>query len=309
MKKLLITVLLLITSSTYSFENSWRECWLNGLKYFEEKQYVEAREMFQTAITAMAEEEFQQNPYVLIDLAHVNYMLGNVDDTLRDAFRLVSIQGLSDLERLISGNYLVSALWVKGYTEEAVEAYLKYIERSPIIPKYHFEKNKIIIRNVLDCDWYKDWTKQLMLLKYCENEHDIHEYGNIWVIDITKQNDFLDIDEDRTPKNLDFTKSASRPVLQKKTLQQIEGCCNTCDLLAVGANVICGCLALPEVLAGPWTSVVCTLACMAFVEQSKQDCKACCRKDPQECGHFFKEWKDLFKRDYPNCPKPDCRDQ
>jgi hypothetical protein len=178
----------------------------------------------------------------------------------------------------------------------AVEEYTKYVSGCPLFPKYHRYEKQIVIRNVPDSTCYKNWTKEKILSKYCSIEDDIKDYGDTWIVNITKnpdcstcENIFGDL------INLNYG---------QRDQQQIEGCCNTCRRLATAASVICGCMPMPAVLGGPVTQSACRFACLMFVETLKEDCENCCQMSNGTCWNSFKTWKNQFKKKRPDCPKP-----
>lgn len=283
MKQFLTILFLLVTSLTYSIENSWHTYWLNGLKCLENEQYIEAKEMFSIAVINMSEIERQHNPDVLMHVASTNYVLEHFDDTLKQTEELISSEYFSDQERLICGSLIVSALWKKGMEDEAIEAYFNYIASSPIVPKCQFEENKIMIKNVPQCKHYKKSVKSFFIQKFCNQEEDFQEYGNVWVINLTKKCEC----GNNKAKITQINKGTRR------TPEVIRGCCNTCSTLAVGAFVACG--RLPGVL--------CQTACTLFIEMMRQACEGCCYNGgiEEKCWENFSFWKDDFRRQKPQC--------
>ena len=290
MKQFFLALFLSITSLTYSVENSWTEYWANGLKHLDNKQYIDAKEMFTTAIAQMSEDELQQNPDLLIQIASANYALGLFDDTLQQAEVLISSHYLSDTERFICGNLIVSALWKKGMEETAVEAYFKHIVSNPIVPKCLFEESKILIKNVPQCKAYKKIARSFLTQKFCEKDTDFQEYGNVWIINLTKKCDCIKSN----------SKSARHPERvtngSKRTPEVVRACCNTCSTLAVGGFVACG--RIPH--------IGCQAACSLFVEMLRQTCEGCCYNGgiEEKCWEKFSIWKDDFNRQAPECTIP-----
>lgn len=148
-----------------------------------------------------------------------------------------------------------------------------------------------MIRNIPDCECYKNYAKQLMISNYCENENDIHEYGNVWIVNITKKCNCM--------KNQQYPSG----VFQRSPAE-IQGCCNTCDRLATAANFICGCLPVPPQLGGPVTKAACRLACVMLVETLREDCESCCYEEDGKCWSCFETWKSQFKKKNPDCAHP-----
>lgn len=291
--KLLFTLLLLSTSFlTHAMENDWQDIWLTGLEFLENKQYIEAKEIFTLAVSKMSEEEIQETPDVLINLAHTNYILGNFDDTLRQAKELVTSRCLSDQQRLICGNLIVSSLWQKGEEEKAVQAYFEYMASSPIVPKCYFREDRIIINNVPSCKIYKNSAKSFFIKEFCKNDEDFREYGDVWAINVTKK---CDCYEKKTTSYQPYKRVDNK----KRTPEAIRACCNTCSTLAVGGVAICG----------RFPNYACKIACTFFIETLRQIGEGCCYNGGYEekCWENFSFWKDSFHDKNPKCPHPnDC---
>lgn len=155
------------------------------------------------------------------------------------------------------------------------------------MPKWQLTNNKIIIRNVPDSECYKKMTKNFMLENFCEEGNDIHEYGNIWTIDITKKN---------------INAGYADDIRETRGPEQERACCNTCSTFAVSANIICACMS-----TNPHPFYVgCKIACVMFVEQIKQACEWCCYHGGYEekCWKNFQTWKLDYSKEQPDCPKP-----
>lgn len=281
---------LLVASFSYSLENSWNEYWLSGIKYFENEQYSEAKEMFSIVINNMSEEECQQNPDVLIHMASINFRLGNFEDALQQAQELASFYRLSGQERLECGNLIVSVFWEKGMEENAIEAYFNYIASSPIAPKCLFEENKIIIKNVPQCKICEKSAISFLIKNFCEKEDDFQKYANIWVIRVTKKCECVNkkIQMNQHSKLLNDR--------TKRTPEVVRACCNTCNTLAVGAGVACG--RIPH--------FGCRTFYVLFVETCRQVCESCCYNGgiEEKCWENFSFWKDDFHRQKPGCSIP-----
>lgn len=288
----------------------WQNYWHEGVKFYSTQQYVEAASQFEIAANMMSIEEQNLFPFVIASKIENNFILQNYPLVLKDAESILDSKNLTDYERLLCALRKISAFLKLGNEEAAIQEYKKYVVGCPLFPIYQHVNNKIIIRNMLDCDCYKTLVKQLMLSRFCNNEKDIHEYGNFWIIDITKtcftsdENERLINNSLLTPKFARLREVNGYTRMQGRTLEQIEACCNTCDMIAAAATVACGCLVFPEVFAGPWTATACTIACVAFVETMKQDCRTCCKREPNTCWDCFETWKDKFKTNYPNCAQP-----
>lgn len=243
----------------------------------------------------MSEKEQVEYPYVLVDRAESEFFLNDYIKVMEDTDKALSSQHLTDYERLECGLKRIAVHMQLDQEDEAVEEYKKYIIGCPLFPKYDYFQEKIIIRNLPDCNLYKNFTKERMIAQYCKGEEDIHEYGNTWIINRTKlYNDDLN---DRQNKELEV-----------RTSQQIEACVNSCNTLAVAADFCCYILPAPPILGGPITTTACRFACVALVERLRQDCENCCYNTDKSCANkTFESWKQRFIDENPRCGKPPFR--
>lgn len=287
--------------TSLSASEDWQYYWHEGVELHAAQQYDEASTQFEIALNMMSTEEKDLFPFVMVSKIENDFILQNYLLVLEETQGILDSKELTDYERLICGIKRMSAFMKLENENAAVEEYKKYVVACPLLPTYHHSENKIIIRNMIDCNRFKTFIKQSMLTHFCKSEKDIHEHGNLWIVNITKtfeDNSFL------TPRSARLKIIDGRDG-RIRTLEQIEACCNTCDLLGAAAQAICGCLAVPEALAGP-LAVVCTAGCIAFIECLKIDCKTLCKRQPGQYPNTFETWKDQFNTKYPSCPYPSC---
>lgn len=287
MKLTLSLILLSITFFIHSAQNEWQDDWLTGLEYLDNNEFIQAKTMFEHALSSMSEEEIQESPDVLINLANTDFLMGNVDETLRQAEKLITFP-LSDVQRLICGNLIVSALWNKGLEEKAVEKYFEYIASSPMASQCYFREDKIIINKVPSFGCYRDLAKASFIDKFCENNEDFQEYGDLWAIKRTKKCSCSD--------KQSIPSQPFKRVDSKRTAQAIRGCCNTCSTLSVGGNLVCA--RVPH--------YICKTACVFFIEALRQTCEGCCYNGgyDEKCWENFSFWKDDFYNKNRSCSHP-----
>ena len=295
MKNYLQVLALFLFSYCYA-DNNWQDHWHKGCDYFSNSQYQNASLEFDQAILILSEEEQNQYPYVLVYRAESDYFLKNYERILLDTEKALKSNNLTENERLTCGMRRIAVFMQLGDENASVEEYKRYIIGCPLFPKYDYSKEKIIIRNIPDCAFYKESTKQLMISQFCENENDISEYGNMWIINITKN-----CECSKDIQNME----SSLPVLEvaQRGPAEAQACCNTVNKLAVAANVICGCVSTPF---GPVTSTTCKVACALFVEGVRQASEWCCNNGgvEEKCWKKFETWKVNFKEKNPKCPRP-----
>lgn len=271
-------------------EDAWQDRWVSGLQFLEKEQHIEARAMFSMAVDMMSQEEIEKNPGVLMNLAQANYELKTYDESIKDCEKLLTLKSISDQDRLIFGNMIVSALWKIGKENEATDAYMKYIATNTLLPRYNFQKDRIIVSNLPESEAVKKNIKNFYIRKFCNTDRNFHDYGNTWVIDVQK--------------NCGYNCKQEYPnhcAATHRSAETIRACCNTCSTLAVGASAICS--SLPSCTV---PTTVCKFACIMFVEGARQACEWCCYNGGlgEKCWENFKTWKDDFHSENPECPHP-----
>lgn len=157
------------------------------MDHFHKAQFQEASQEFDQAVALMSEEELDLYPYVLTYRSDADYQLGNYSRVIRDTEIALKSKHLTDYERLACGSRRSGAFTLQGNEEAGIEEYNKYIIGCPLFTKKEYSKDKITIRNIPDSECYKDAERSYLREKYCEKDEDIHDYGNMWIVDITKQ--------------------------------------------------------------------------------------------------------------------------
>lgn len=291
--------ILAIFLSAQTFASTWQDHWHQGHEFFSSEQFDEASIEFDQAINLMTEEDQDKFPYVLVDRAENDFYLTNYTKVIQDTDRALKSPKLTDQERLNCGMRRISVFMILGDEEAAVEEYKKYIIGCPLFPKYDFSDEKIVIRNVPDCKYYKDSTKDLMLSLFCENEKDICEYDSLWIINVTKKCNSCQRKDMTNTQSNELPKQNIK--ISQRTESQIEACCNTVNRLAVSANMICGCLK-----TGGAVGLACKMTCAVFVEAIRETAEWCCYNSGTEenCWEKFKTWKVKFKKKNEDCPNP-----
>lgn len=296
MKRSLCLFIMFLHSICFA-NGSWQQFWEKGHSYLSNSQYQEAALEFDQAITLMSEEEMEKFPYVLVDSSENDYFQQNYARVIENTEKALISKNLTDDERLTCGMRRLAAFLQLGEEDSAVETYKKYIIGCPLFPKYDYFKEKIVIRNIPNCDYYKSCTKDRILSRFCQHEEDIHDYGNTWIINVTKDCNSYPDHQNTTESNLLLEQNLRTP-------EQIQACCNTCNKLATAANFICSCLPIPPQLGGPITAATCRFACIILVEDLRQDCENCCHNTEGKCWNTFESWKSQFKKENPRCGRP-----
>lgn len=284
-----IYLLLLIQLPTCfpAYAETWKTHWQEGLHYYSLEKNQDAAMEFDQAINLIAEEDRASFPFVFVDCAENDYILQNYEKVMLNTEIALKSQNLTDHERLTCGLRRIATFVRLNDEDSAIQEYKKYIIGCPLLPKYDYSDDKIIIRNMLSCDYYKTATRNRLISKYCINPENIHEYNDKWIIDVTKK-----------------CSCGCSIIKAKKSPQEIEACCNTCNKLAIASNFICCCLSMPPQLGGPITANACKLLCIALVEDIRQECERCCKFSDGKCWGNFETWKEQYKKENPGCGCP-----
>lgn len=184
-------LIMIFLSSLCSADENWQQHWENGRKFLSNQNCEEAAFEFDSAVAIMSENELEQFPYVLMDRIECEYSLKNYPKVLEDTDKALSSQHLTDHERLECGMKRIAVFMQLDQEDFAVEEYKKHIIGCSLFPKYNKFEDKIVIRNLPDCECYQNSAKQLMVSKYCQDENDIQMYGNMWIVNITKRNNSM----------------------------------------------------------------------------------------------------------------------
>lgn len=161
MKRFMLLVMTFLSSICIANEN-WRQYWENGKEYLSDLNCEDAALEFDHAINLMSEEEQAEYPYVLVDRAESAYFLKNYIKVIDDTNKALLSKNLTDQERLECGMKRIAVFMQLGQEDAAVEEYKKHIIGCPLFPKYKKFEDKIVIRNIPDCECYKNCAKELM---------------------------------------------------------------------------------------------------------------------------------------------------
>lgn len=186
MQKILIAFCCLFFSCC-SAANDWRNFWHKGIDLTIEGQFQGASLEFDRAINLMSEEELNLYPYVLISRADANSQLGDYSKVIQDTGIALKSKNLTEYERMICAMKRNAAFFFLGDDANSADTCEKYLQDSPLLSKRDFFKDKVIIRNIPDCQFYKEIERKRLIEKYCENDKDISDYGSMWIVNITKQ--------------------------------------------------------------------------------------------------------------------------
>lgn len=293
MQKTIILIFCFFFSSCLA-ESDWRNLWHKGVDYLYQCEHQEASHEFDQAVALMSEEDLALHPYVLVARTQSSYVLNDYAMVLKDTELALESKHLTNYERLVCGIRRIAVFMKLGDEATAVEEYKKYIIDCPLFAKWEYFEDKIIIRNVPDCKCYQSYIKERIMADYCEKEEDICKYGNMWIVNISKE------------KQLEI--STLRAQRRKRSPEEIRACCKTCGRCAAAADSICQCLAAGAgMVGGNWTMAACTVVCINMVEDIRQQCENNCYGDFEKPWEDFETWKVQYEKTYRLCPQPPLR--
>lgn len=154
MKKIIIIFTFLTLISSLSFAENWQEKWTEAASYLETAEFTEGKNLLDEAIILMEEEMDENHPYIYIDRARVNIILGNDEPAYLDLEKALASQYLSGEEKvraLTTKIFLNKRLSLDATVLEDFKAFKQLIE----IPKIEIKEKYIIVRNTPKNEFYK----------------------------------------------------------------------------------------------------------------------------------------------------------
>lgn len=266
MKKLMFC-LLMITTNILSA--SWQENWSNAVECCSNQDYVNAEHNFNEAIAQLESAGDDSHPHVYVDRGRLFSLLGRNEEALEDlnigrASPLLT--GDDKLRAVVSR--LVTYYRLNMFEESKPE--LQEFKSIYSCPKLEVYKDKVIIRNVPDCECAHGVIKAFVASSFCESEADVKIMNGICIAK-------------RKACNCGCDKTKNDPLAANMRIQSpkayVNDCRWYCDKMQVGSNLFC---------AGAFKFFRCQAICIATVEVIKDGCYWCC-----DTGNFYK-----------NCVKP-----
>lgn len=270
MKKLLCRMSLGVLFSIQALSADWEDHWIKAVQFCKEKIYSSAEHEFTLAIQDL---EFTKNidhPHVYVDRARLYSLLERYQEALFDADKGLASEFLQANDILRARIVRYEAYARLGMGEDTANE-LEKIKKIYAFPKVEIFENKVIIRNVPDCECSKEIIKSAMTAYFCNHEDEVEFLpGGICVTMRTKKFEEHDQNSLQNPNaNIDMQANNNNN----------GGCYWGCDKCATACTLMC-----PK-----WFKFFrCQAICVAVVEALKDGCYWCCG------GHGF----------YENCIKP-----
>lgn len=266
----------------FCYAEEWQEYWTKAVECCEEKKFEEAGCFFDLAIQYMEAEKVTDHPHVYIDRARLNLLLNQNEKSIQDLDKALSNEKIDCQEKLRA---LVSRFIVRsrlGMNQGAIEDLNAFGELKVDKPVIEKTEQKIIIRNIPDCDCYKKiMTCYFIHSGMCRSKKDIKILkSGIWLVDRAANcgcNDQKEIDSENSICD------ACGAVLGAKTgdNDSVGNCKVWCDRATVAGGTYCG-----RVFKSGWCQSFCAVA----VYELQKGCYWCC-----ENGDFYKRCVKPFE--------------
>ena len=154
MKKIIIIFTFLTLISSLSFAENWQEKWTEAASYLETAEFMTGKTLLDEAIVLMEEEMDENHPYIYIDRARLNIILGSENKAFLDLEKALASQFLSGKEKirgLTTKIFLNKRLGLDTAVLEDFKAFKQLME----IPKIEIKEKYIIVRNTPKNEYYK----------------------------------------------------------------------------------------------------------------------------------------------------------
>lgn len=247
-----LAIFLLISVSCYA--DNWEDHWIKAVEYCEEKNYEAAEIEFNSTISILETTQDKSHPHVYVDRARLYSLLERPVDALSDLNIALESNGLQEFD-LIRG--LLTRFFVHlnlKMEDEALVDYNKLKATDPNFPKIQYTHDRVIIRNVPDCECYKNSMKSFLVnSEVCESENDIKLYkSNILVA-----------------KRKACHCGCKESGIELEVSPGVQRCGAYCDKMAIAGQALCGKL---------FDKFFCQLGCLYVVDGVKAGCYDCCRQ-------------------------------
>lgn len=264
-----------LTVQAYAVE--WQEYWTKAIANCQEENYVQAELYFNLAIQELEISADTSHPYVYVDRARVYFILDRFQEAVVDVDKAIKSKKLigQDLERAVITRMMANTKL--GNNQAALDDLAFYKKVNPNYPKLEFFDDKIIIRNMPECECYRKMMKAYLLAAFCEKEEDITIYdSNICIAKIKPVK----------CQAYNGAKASNANNEKSKPSNPVDECKWWCDKMALAGMTWC---------AGAFKKWHCQAICVAAVEGLKDGCHWCCSS-----GNFvdtcIKPFSDIVSR-------------
>ncbi len=282
MKKFVLIAIIASFIPILCHSEGWQEHWIKAVEYCEEKNFEEASCLFDLSIQGMEAEGVLDHPHVYVDRARLNLLLNRTEESISDLDKALSNENINAQEKLRA---LVSRFIARsrlGMEQGAIEDLKTFGELKIDKPTMEITRNKIIIRNIQDCDCYKKiMTCYFIHSGMCESKEDIKMLkSGIWLIERASDCGCKNCKEKNQEDRIcDACGAVVHAIARDKTND--DSCRAWCDRAAVGAGTWCGKV---------FKSGRCQAICAVTVYELQQGCYWCC-----EDGNFYKKCVKPFE--------------
>lgn len=256
MKKLILTLILFLSLNS-SIHAEWKDDWALAVQMCQEGNYEEAEKKFTKCILDFESSSNITRPHIYVDRARLYLLQNRYEEALKDLDIAINNPNLTKKELTRA---LVSRICAKsnlGISDGIVDDLTAFHESQAAPQEMEFTKKHIIIRNVPECECFKDIMSNFAVRAgYCKSVSDIKMLNSgTWIIERT---DTCDCGCGKSFKGLSLS-SSNEP----------GSCVEWCDYCAIAGSAWC---------AKIFKRYDCQVGCLSAVELIKRHiCYPCCR--------------------------------
>lgn len=250
--------------TSFNCHAHWKDRWSDAIIFCKEQKYVEAESCFNDAIVEMEQIGDIEHPYVYVDRARLYLLLDRNEEVLPDVDKAISSTYLTLNDRIRAVVTRLMARSRLNMEEEVLEDlnYFGEINKENM-PKKEVTEKYIIIRNIPDCECYKNVMKCYYIHSgICKSKNDIQITDSGTCI-IKKSCDCGCMDITLTRSCDACGKTLKADDNEALGLQ----CKNWCNRSAVAGSAWCA-----KMFKRTW----CQIACATAVYELQQACHWCC---------------------------------
>lgn len=265
------------------FARNWDDYWTEAVERCHQEEYAKAESLFNLAINELEKGNPALHAHVYVDRARLYSLLDRDCEALADVDKALSFSSLEGEDQLRAVVTRVTTLYRLGRYDEAKLENEKLKAIYPA-PKLELTEDKVIIRNMPDCEWSHQFFKSFLGRSFCESEDDVRIINGICIGKRKKcscsEKDTKSSLEQELPLFQQHEQSM-KPCLEqafptllqhgqskKQAKEAIEDCCHWCDKIFLAAQTFC---------AQTFKKYRCQVACLLAIDSLKDGCYWCCK--------------------------------
>lgn len=237
MKKYIFALLCLFST----LAADWRDSWIKAIEACSESEYFKAEQSFSQAINELEQIEDFDHPYVYVDRARLYLLLEKFPEALLDLDKAISSEKLVNQERIRAVISRIMARSRLGMDQGVLDDLKYFGEIYPNMPKIEETERNLIIRNMPDCECYRDiMTCYFVNSGICNSKDDIKMLkSGICIVNKVCEGsaDESSIEASFEEKDCDHCEKESNVL--EGIQANVEGCNSWCDRFAIAGATWC----------------------------------------------------------------------